>query len=62
MKIIEAYATQNKCYQIGTPLKPRGIMLHSVGCAQPNASTMAHMRPQQSRSMAQMRPVSEQAL
>lgn len=31
MKIIEAYATQNKCYQIGTPLKPRGIMLHSVG-------------------------------
>ena len=31
MEIIEAYATQNKCYQIGTPLKPRGIMLHSIG-------------------------------
>lgn len=41
MKIIEAYATQNKCYQIGTPLKPRGIMLHSIGCPQPNASVMA---------------------
>ena len=41
MKIIEAYATQNKCYQIGTPLKPRGIMLHSVGCAQPSAAVFA---------------------
>ena len=41
MEIIEAYATQNKCYQIGTPLKPRGIMLHSIGVPQPNASVMA---------------------
>ena len=41
MEIIEAYATQNKCYQIGTPLKPRGIMLHSIGCPQPNAAVMA---------------------
>ena len=41
MNIIEAYATQNKCYQIGTPLKPHGIMLHSIGCPQPNASVMA---------------------
>ena len=41
MNIIEAYATQNKCYQIGTPLKPRGIMLHSIGCPQPNAAVMA---------------------
>lgn len=41
MNIIEAYATQNKCYQIGTPLKPLGIMLHSIGCPQPNASVMA---------------------
>lgn len=41
MEIIEAYATQNKCYHIGTPLKPRGIMLHSIGCPQPNASVMA---------------------
>ena len=42
MEIIEAYATQNKCYQISTPLKPRGIMLHSIGCPQPNAAVMAH--------------------
>lgn len=41
MKIIEAYATKNRCYQIGTPLKPRGIMLHSIGCPQPNAAVMA---------------------
>lgn len=41
MEIIEAYATRNKCYQIGTPLKPRGIMLHSIGCPQPNAYVMA---------------------
>lgn len=31
MDIIEAFATKNKCYQAGTPLKPRGIMLHSIG-------------------------------
>ena len=41
MKIIEAFVTKNKCYQIGTPLKPRGIMLHSVGCAQPSAAVFA---------------------
>lgn len=41
MEIIEALATNNKCYQIGTPLKPRGIMLHSIGCPQPNAAVMA---------------------
>ena len=41
MNIIEAYATQNKCYQIGTPLKPRGIMLHSIGTPQPSASALS---------------------
>lgn len=41
MKIIEAYAMKNRCYQIGTPLKPRGIMLHSIGVPQPNAAVMA---------------------
>ena len=39
--IIEAFATTNKCYQIGTPLHPQGIMLHSVGCAQPSAAVFA---------------------
>lgn len=42
INIVEAFATKNKCYQIGTPLKPRGIMLHSIGVPQPNASVMAH--------------------
>ena len=41
MDIIEAFATANKCYQIGTPLKSRGIMLHSIGCPQPNAAVLA---------------------
>ena len=39
--IIESFATKNKCYQAATPLYPRGIMLHSIGCPQPNASVMA---------------------
>lgn len=42
INIVEAFATKNKCYQIGMPLKPRGIMLHSIGCPQPNAAVMAH--------------------
>ena len=41
MEIIEAFATANKCYQVAAPLAPRGIMLHSIGCPQPNASVMA---------------------
>ena len=41
MQIIKAFTTRNRCYQIGTPLKPRGIMLHSVGCAQPSAAVFA---------------------
>lgn len=39
--IIESFATKNKCYQAATPLYPRGIMLHSIGCPQPNAAVMA---------------------
>lgn len=42
INIVDAIVTANKCYQIGTPLKPRGIMLHSIGVPQPNASVMAH--------------------
>lgn len=40
MEIIQAYATKNRCYQIGSPLKPRGIMLHSVGTPQPSARAL----------------------
>ena len=41
MQIIEAFAVKNKCYQAGAPLYPQGIMLHSVGCAQPSAAVFA---------------------
>ena len=41
MEIVQAYATKNRCYQVAAPLTPRGIMLHSIGCPQPNAAVMA---------------------
>lgn len=41
INVVEAFATKNKCYQIGAPLTPQGIMLHSIGCPQPNAAVMA---------------------
>lgn len=41
INIIEAFATNNKCYQAAIPLYPQGIMLHSVGCAQPSAAVFA---------------------
>lgn len=41
MDIIEAFATKNKCYQVDAPLTPQGIMLHSIGCPQPNAAVLA---------------------
>ena len=40
IKIIEAFAMKNRCYQIGTPLKPRGIMLHGIGAPQSNAAAL----------------------
>ena len=49
MQIIPAFVTQNKCYQAGAPLTPRGIMLHSVGTPQPSAAVFA-------RSFNQYRP------
>lgn len=41
INIVEAIVTANKCYQIGAPLTPRGIMLHSVGTPQPSADVFA---------------------
>lgn len=40
MQIIEAFAAKNKCYQVGAPLRPQGLMLHSIGRPQPNAAVM----------------------
>ena len=39
--IIEAFTTKNKCYLAGAPLTPQGLMLHSIGCPQPNAAVLA---------------------
>lgn len=41
MDIIEAFATKNKCYQVAAPLRPQGLMLHSIGCPQPSAAVLA---------------------
>lgn len=41
MRIVESFVTRNKCYLAGAPMRPQGIMLHSVGVAQPNASVFA---------------------
>lgn len=35
--IIKSYLTNNPCYQSGRTIDVKGLMLHSVGCPQPNA-------------------------
>ena len=37
MKLIEAIMTENPCYKAGRKITVQGLMLHSVGCPQPNA-------------------------
>ena len=32
INVVEAFATKNRCYQVATPLRPQGLMLHSIGC------------------------------
>lgn len=36
IKIVEELATQNPCYKAGAKITPKGGMLHSVGCPQPD--------------------------
>lgn len=38
MKIIQSFLTNNPCYKAGKKITVKGLMLHSVGCSQPNAS------------------------
>lgn len=38
MKIVESLLTKNPCYTAGRKIEVKGLMLHSVGCSQPNAS------------------------
>lgn len=37
MKIIKSYVTRSDCYNCDQYIKPKGIMLHSVGCPQQRA-------------------------
>ena len=39
--IVEAVVTANKCYQAAIPLRPQGLMLHSIGTPQPSAAVLA---------------------
>lgn len=41
MHIIEVFTTGNKCYQVCAPLRPQGLMLHSIGTPQPSAAVLA---------------------
>lgn len=38
MKLVKHMLMKNPCYQKGQKMKVKGLMLHSVGCAQPKAS------------------------
>ena len=37
MKIVQSFLTNNPCYKAGRTIAVKGLMLHSVGCAQPSA-------------------------
>lgn len=36
IKVVEKYAVNNPCYRAGATITPKGEMLHSVGCPQPD--------------------------
>ena len=38
MKIIQSFVTRNPCYKAGGKINVKGLMLHSVGSAQPSAA------------------------
>lgn len=38
MEIIKSYIKNNQCFKNNIQFKVKGLMLHSVGCAQPKAS------------------------
>lgn len=43
MKIISKICTRNPCYRKNSKIIVRGLMLHSVGCPQPDASVFIRM-------------------
>lgn len=42
MKIVNSMLTKNPCYRAGKKIAVKGLMLHSVGCSQPNASVFVN--------------------
>ena len=38
MKLVQSILTKNDCYKSGRKITVKGLILHSVGCSQPNAS------------------------
>lgn len=42
MKIVKSILTKNPCYTAGRKITVKGLMLHSVGCSQPNASVFVN--------------------
>ena len=38
MKLVHSILTKNPCYTAGRKITVKGLMLHSVGCSQPNAT------------------------
>lgn len=38
MKLVQSIMTKNPCYTAGRKITVKGLMLHSVGCPQPNAA------------------------
>ena len=42
MKIIKSYVTKSDCYNCDQYIKPKGIMLHSVGCPQQSATVFVN--------------------
>ena len=43
LKIVQNYLVNNPCYQIGAKIAVKGLMLHSVGCAQPSGPTWCNI-------------------
>lgn len=52
MEIVQNILTQNPCFKSGKQITVRGLMLHSVGCPQPNAETFVKKwnNPESSRA------------
>ena len=52
MKIVQSFLTNNPCYKAGRKIAVKGLMLHSVGCAQPSAQVFINTFNKSSYSAA----------